>query len=116
MNVKDLGHWTDKRKEDEDLDAPISGRKNAGNFGLEIRPLISGPKICRQVRVGKYAGNFGSEDAPAISDRKKNAGNVGSAQNVGKFGPEKKCRCFQAGKKIAGKPAIAGELTGLNGT
>ena len=62
-------------------------------------PAISGRKIRRQFRI-----------------EKKNAGNVGSAQNVGKFGPEKKCRCFQAGKKIAGKPAIAGELTGLNGT
>ena len=137
MNVKDLGHCTDKRKEDEDLDAPISDRKNAGNFGLEIISLISGRKICRQFQVGKYAGNFGTEDMPAISGRKicrrfrvgryagnfgsedmpaisgrKNSGKVGSKQNVSKFGPEK-MPVFSGGDKIAGKPAIAGELTGL---
>ena len=66
MNFKDLGHWTEKRKEDEDLDAPILGRKNAGNFGLEIMPLISGRKICRQFRVRRYAGNFGSKKKNAF--------------------------------------------------
>ena len=29
-------------------------------------------------------------------------------------GKKKKCRCFRGGDKIAGKPAIAGELTGLS--
>ena len=85
-------------------------------------PAISGQKICRQFRVGKYAGEFGSEDMPAISDRKKNAGKVGSEQNVSKFGPEKipassgpkKMPVFSGGDKIAGKLAIAGELTGLD--
>ena len=97
MNVKDLAHCTDKRKEDEDLDAPISDRKNAGNFGLEIMLLISGRKICRQFRDGRYAGNFGSEDMPVISGRKKNAGKVGSEQNVSKFGPEKNAGVFVRG-------------------
>ena len=58
---------------------------------------------------------------PAISGQKKNAGNVGSEQNVRKFGPEKmlaslgqkKMPVFSGGDKIAGKPAISGELTGL---
>ena len=85
LNVTDLGHWTNKRKEDEDLDAPISGKKKyghfgvgnyAGDFGSEDMPAISGQKICRQFRVGRYAGNFGSENMPAISGRKKNDGNV----------------------------------------
>ena len=95
----------------------------AGNFGSENMPAILGRKICRQFRVGRYAGNFGSENMPAISGRKKYAGNVGSEQNVGKFGPERKCRQIRAGKKMsansgrkenAGKPAIAGELTDLD--
>ena len=117
MNVKDLGHWTDKRKEDEDLDAPISGRKNAGNFGLEIMPSISGRKICRQFWVGNYAGNFWSENMPAILGKKicrRFRVEKKNARNVGKFGPKKKMPVFSGGDKIAGKPAIAGELTGLN--
>ena len=65
-------------------------------------------EIMPQFRVGRYAGNFGSENMPAISGRKKNVSNVGSEQNVGKFGP-----VFLGGDKIAGKPAITGELTGL---
>ena len=69
-------------------------------------PAISGRKICRPFRVGRYAGDFRSE---------KNAGNVGTEQNVGKFGPEKmpaisgrkiKMPVFSGGDK-------AGELTGL---
>ena len=103
MNVKDLGHWTDKRKEDENLDAPIPGRKNASNFGLEIMPAISGRKICLQFLVEKYASNFGSENMPAILGRKINAGNVGKfgpEKNSGKFGPEKKCLCFREGIKL----------------
>ena len=115
MNVKDLGHWTDKRKEDEDLDAPISGRKNASNFGLEIMPAISGRKICRQFRVGNYAGDFGpedmqaisSEDMPTISGRKKcRQCRIGT-----------KCRQIRTEKKMpvfSGGDKIAGELTGLN--
>ena len=49
---------------------------------------------------------------PAISGRKKNAGKVGSEQNVSKFGPEK-MPVFSGRDKIAGKLAIVGELTGL---
>ena len=102
MNVKDLGHWTDKRKKDEDLHAPVSGRKNAGNVGLEIMRLISGRKICRQFWVRKYAGNFGLEDMPQFRvgryvgdfELKKNAG------NVSKFGPGKKCWCFREGIRL----------------
>ena len=55
-------------------------------------PAISGRKICWRFRV----------------EKKKNAGNVGSEQNVGKFRPEKKkMSVFSGGDKIAGK------LTGL---
>ena len=64
---------------------------------------ISGWKTCRRFRV------------------EKNVGKVGSEQNVSKFGPEKipassgrkKMPVFSGGDKIAGKPATAGELTGL---
>ena len=68
----------------------------------------SGRKICRLIWVGRYAGDCRSG---------KNAGNVGSEQNVDKFGPEKK----NAGKfepKIkmpvfSGGDKITGEFTGL---
>ena len=80
-------------------------------------PAISGRKICLQFLVGKYADNFGSENMPAILGRKINAGNVGKfgpEKNSGKFGPEKKMPVFSGGDKIARKPAIARELTGLS--
>ena len=84
-------------------------------------PAISGRKICRQFRVGKYAGDFGSEDMPAISgkkkmpaksDRNKMLANLGRKKIPASSG-RKKMPVFSGGDKIAGKPAIAGELTGL---
>ena len=96
-------------------------------YRVEKMPAISGWKLCRlfrvgryrQFRVGKYAGDVGSEDMPAISGRKI----------CWRFRVEKKCRqcrivtkcrqvragkkmpVFSGGDKMAGKPAIAGELT-----
>ena len=58
----------------------ISGRIYAGDFGSEDMPAISGQKICRRFRV-----------------EKKNAGKVGSEQNVSKFGPEKNAGVFGRG-------------------
>ena len=94
-------------------------------------PAISGQRICRQFRVGKYAGDFGSEDMPAIlgrkicrrfrvkkkmpakSDRNKMSANSGRKKIPPSSG-RKKMPVFSGGDKIAGKPAIAGELTGLS--
>ena len=81
-----------------------------------------------QFRVEKNAGSFGSEKMPAISGRKKNVGkfgpeknasNIGSEQNggkfepeknAGKFGPKKKCRCFWAGNKLPEKRQLPANL------
>ena len=69
-------------------------------------PAISGRKICRQFRVGKYAGNFGSEDMPAISGRKKMPAKSDRNKMLANLG-RKKMPVFSGGDKIAG------ELTGL---
>ena len=45
----------------------------------------------------------GKKKMPAMSDRNKMSANLG----------RKKMPVFSGGYKIAGKPAIAGELTGL---
>ena len=100
-------------------------------FRIEKMPAISGRKICRQFQDGKYAGNFGTEDMPAISgrkicrrfrvekkipaksDRNKMSANSGRKKIPASLG-RKKMPVFSGGDKIAGKPAIAGELTGLS--
>ena len=85
-------------------------------------PAISGRKKWRQFGVRRYASNFGSENMPAVSGRKKKmpamsdrtkCQQIRAGINSGKFRPEKKMPVFSGGYKIAGKPAIAGELTGL---
>ena len=83
----------------EDMPA-ISGRKicrqfrdgrYAGNFGSDI---------CRRFRVGRYAGNFGSEDMPAISGRKKKCRQSRIGTKCQQIRAGKKCRCFRAGIKL----------------
>ena len=59
--------------------------QNAGKFESENMPKISGRKICPQFRVGKKCRQFRAEKITGVL----------------------------GGKKIAGKPAIARELTGL---
>ena len=75
-------------------------------------PAISGRKICRQFPVGRNAGDFGLKKMPAKSDRNKMLANSGRKKIPASSG-RKKRPVFSGGDKIAGKPAIAGELTGL---
>ena len=93
----------------------------AGKFGSEDMPASSGPNICQQFWVQKYPGNFGSVNMPAISGKKKcrqcrigtECRQIWAGNNSSKFGQEQKMPVFSGQDKIAGKPAIAGELRGL---
>ena len=58
-----------------------------------------------------YEGQSGMEDVIYMS-RKKNVGNVGSKKKTSANSGRKKDRQVWV-EKNAGKPAIAGELTGL---
>ena len=68
-------------------------------------PAILGRKICQRFRVEKKI--------PAKSDRNKMSANSGR-KKFRQVRAGKKMPVFSGGDKIAGKPAIAGELTGLN--
>ena len=82
-------------------------------FRIEKMPAILGWKKCRQFQVGRYAGNFRSEKKmPTMLDQNKMSTNLGQ-KNCGKFGPKKKMQVFLSRYKFVGKPAIAGELIGL---
>ena len=67
-------------------------------------PAISGRKICRKFRVGRYAGDFGL---------KKKCRQYPIVTKCRQVRAGKKMPVFSGGDKIAGKLAIAGELTGL---
>ena len=73
-------------------------------FRIEKMPAILGWKKCRQFQVGKKM--------PTMLDRNKMSTNLGQ-KNSGKFGPKKKMPVFSSWYKFVGKPAIAGELIGL---
>ena len=63
-------------------------------------PAISGRKICRQFRVGRYASNFGLENMPAFSGRKKKMPAMSNRKKMSANSGRKKMPFFRAGIKL----------------